>query len=550
MALLTTAFAQTPYDRYFDEYYFPLLPTNGTSAGLHQYDGKLEDYSRAGVGKRVGVLKRFEKEFEKLPISDDRDLVLNAIRADLLELEIVRGWERDPDRYSSGITYSAFVIMSRTFALPEVRLRSLIERERLMPRVFVNAKANLRNPPRIFTEVALEQMPGNIEFFQKDVPLAFNTVTDPKLVADFKAANDAVITAMKDYEQWMGKELLPRSKGDFRLGAKTYAKKLLYEEMVDTPLERLLEIAYNDLHANQKKFAETAAAIDPQKTPQQILQEAESEHPPADKLLDAFRDTLGGLRDFIATKKIITIPSPILPILEETPPFMRALTFASMDTPGPYEMVAKEAFFNVTLPEKGWTPDRVEDFMGAFNRGTILSTAIHEAYPGHYVQFLWMQHVESRVRKLIGARTNAEGWAHYSEQMMLDEGYTNGDALNQTKMRLGQLQDALLRDARFIVGIEMHTGKRSFEEGVSFFEKEGYQTHDVAVRETKRGTSDPTYLYYTLGKLQILKLREDYRKKKGDAFTLEEFHDAFMKQGYPPIKIVRKALLGDESPTL
>jgi uncharacterized protein (DUF885 family) len=221
-----------------------------------------------------------------------------------------------------------------------------------------------------------------------------------------------------------------------------------------------------------------------------------------------------------------------------------------MDTPGPYETVAKEAFFNVTLAEKDWKPERIEDFMRGFNRGTILSTAIHEAYPGHYVQFLWMQHVNSRVRKLLGANSNAEGWAHYCEQMMLDEGVATGSPLDQAKMRLGQLQDALLRDARYVVGIEMHTGKRTMEQGVEFFEKEGYQTHEVADRETKRGTSDPTYLYYTLGKLQILKLREDYRKMKGAKFSLEEFHDAFVQQGFPPIKIVRRALLGNDSPTL
>src|SRR6202045_919344 len=224
---------------------------------------------------------------------------------------------------------------------------------------------------------------------------------------------------------------------------------------------------------------------------------------------------------------------------------MRALTFASMDTPGPYETVAKEAFFNVTLPEKNWRPERVEDFMGAFNRGTILSTAVHEAYPGHYVQFLWMQHIDSRVRKLIGASSNAEGWAHYTEQMMLDEGYSN-----DPKMRIGQLQDALLRNARYIVGIEMHTGMMSFEQGVEFFVKEGYQTHSLAVVETKRGTSDPTYLYYTLGKLEILKLRDDYRKLRGAKFTLLDFHDTFLAQGFPPIKIVRRAMRGNDSPVL
>ena len=544
--LMTAASAQAVYDRFFDDYYFPFSPTSATSAGVHKYDDKLEDYSKAGIAKRVAALKKFEGEFAKLPESADRDLVLNTIRAGLLELETVRGWETNPDNYSSGITNSAFVIMSRTFAPPEARLKSLTAREHLMPKVLMEARANLKNPPKIFTEIAIEQMSGNISFFENDVPLAFKSVTDPKLLSDFQAANKAVIASLKEYEQWMKNDLLPRSQGDFRLGAPTYTKKLQYEEMVDIPLDRLLEIGYADLRANQKKFAETAARIDPKKTPKQILDEMEKDHPPADKLLDAFRDTLGGLTKFIEERKIVTIPSPVPPILEETPPFMRALTFASMDTPGPFESVAKEAFFNVTLPEKGWPTERVEDFMGAFNRGTILSTAVHEAYPGHYVQFLWMQHVDSKVRKLLGANSNAEGWAHYSEQMMLDEGYTNGDP----KMRLGQLQDALLRNARYIVGIEMHTGKRTFDQGIEFFEKEGYQTHETAVRETKRGTSDPTYLYYTLGKLQIMKLRDDYRKKKGSSFSLEEFHDSFMKQGFPPIKIVRKALLGDDSPTL
>ena len=543
---LTTLSAQTVYDRFFDEYYFPYSPTTATSAGIHKYDDRLEDYSKAGVTKRVAALKKFEGEFDKLPASADRDLVLNNIRAGLLELETVRSWEHNPDNYSSGITSSAFVIMSRTFAPPEARLKSLIARERLMWRVLAEARVNLKNPPRIYTEVAIEQMPGNISFFENDVPTAFKAVTDPVLLEEFRGANNRTIVELRQYEEWMKKDLLPRSQGDFRLGAATYAKKLLYEEMVDIPLDRLLEIGYADLRKNQQAFAQTAARIDPNKTPQQILQEAEKDHPSGDKLLDAFRDTLGGLTKFIQDHKIVTIPSPVPPILEETPPFMRALTFASMDTPGPYEEVAKEAFFNVTLPEKDWPKDRVDDFLGAFNRGTILSTAIHEAYPGHYVQFLWMQHVDSRVRKLLGANSNAEGWAHYCEQMMLDEGYTNGDP----KMRLGQLQDALLRDARYIVGIEMHTGKRTFDQGIEFFEKEGYQTHETADRETKRGTSDPTYLYYTLGKLQILKLREDYRAKKGAAFSLQEFHDRFMQEGFPPIKIVRRALLGDDSPTL
>ena len=544
-ALTLAAAAQSLTDRFFDEYYFPFNPTLATSTGFHKFDNELEDYSASGIAARVAKLKQFEGGFAKLPPEPDRDLVLSSIRASLLDLETIRNWQKNPDIYSSFISSSAFTIMSRTFAPADARLRSLIARERKMPRVLAEGRLNLRNPPKVYTEVAIEQLPGIISFFQKDVPLAFKSVTDAKLLADFRTANDAVIASLQDYEKYLKTDLLPRSAGDFRLGAANYAKKLLYEEMVDTPLDRLLEIGYDDLRANQKKFRETAALIDRNKTPQQILAEVEHDHPAPGKLLDAFRETTTQLREFINAHKIITIPSQVPPILEETPPFMRALTFASMDTPGPYEMVAKEAFFNVTLPEKGWKPERVEDFMGAFNRGTILSTAIHEAYPGHYVQFLWMQQIPSRVRKLIGANTNVEGWAHYTEQMMMDEGYSN-----DPKMRLGQLQDALLRDARYIVGIEMHTGKRGFDQAVDFFVKEGYQPHETGLRETKRGTSDPTYLYYTLGKLQILKLREDYRKMRGARFSLQEFHDSFMKQGSPPIRIVRRAMLGNDSPAL
>ena len=546
MATLTLAAqAQSLTDRFFDEYYFPFNPSTATSAGIHKYDGELEDYSRAGVAARTAKLKQFETEFAKLLASPDRDLVLSSIRAALLELESVRNWERNPDIYSSGISSSAFTIMSRTFAPPEARLRSLISRERKMPRVFVDARANLKNPPKIYTEIAIEQIPGIVSFFQNDLPLAFKKVTDAKLLADFRVSNHAVIQSLQEYQKYLTSDVLPRSNGDFRLGAEKYAKKLLYEEMVDIPLDRLLRIGYDDLHLNQKRLRETAALIDKTKTPQQTIAELDKDHPAPGKLLDAFRDTLTSLRDFVIAHKIVDVPSPVLPILEETPAFLRATTFASMDTPGPFETVAKEAYFNVTLPEQGWKPERVEDFMGAFNRGTVLSTAIHEAYPGHYVQFLWMQHVDSRVRKLLGASSNAEGWAHYSEQMMLDEGYTK-----DPRMRLGQIQDALLRNARYIVGIEMHTGKRTFDQAIEFFEKEGFQPHESAVRETKRGTADATYLYYTLGKLQILKLREDYRRMRGAKFSLEEFHTAFMKQGFPPIKIVRKALLGDDSPTL
>jgi hypothetical protein len=533
-------------DRFFDDVYFKFNPTAGTADGFHQYDSLLEDYSKAAVTAQRQALHAAAKEFSALPADPDRDLILNYIHATLLDLEQVRGWEKNPDNYSSGVTTSIFAIMSRTFAPPADRLQSVIARERQFPAVFQAARANLKNPPRIYTEIALEQLPGIVSFFQNDVPAAFKEVTDAKLLADFQKSNEMAIDGLKRYQAFLQNDLLARSSGDFRLGANLFRKKLLYEEMVDLPLDKLLEIGMGDLRRNQRAFAETAAKIDPSKTPQQILDEATRDHPAPDHLLQAFRDILGGLKDYITAHHIITIPSPVLPILEESPPFMRALSTASMDTPGPYEKVAKEAFFNVTLPEPSWTREHVEEYMESFSRGNNIGTAVHEAYPGHYVQFLWFQTIPSKVRKLLVANSNAEGWAHYCEQMMQDEGYGNGDL----KLRLGQLQDALLRDARFMVGIEMHTGKMTYEQGIDFFVKEGYQPHAIGEVETKRGTSNPTYLYYTLGKLEIMKLREDYKKKRGSEFTLQEFHDRFMREGSPPIKIVRKAILGDDSPVL
>jgi len=540
-------------DRYFDEAVFHFDPVQATAAGFHQYDNQLASGSRSEVQAQIAALRRFETEVSAFDargltpfVAADRELVLSQIRGQLLELESIRSWEKNPDVYSSGVTGAIFVIMSRTFAPPADRLKSVIARERLIPRVLQSAHENLVNPPRIYTEVAIEQLPGIVSFFQSDVPAAFKQVTDTKLLADFHNSNQAVIHDLNAYQAWLKTDLLPRSHGDFRIGAENYRKKLLYNEMVDTPLDRLLEIGYQNLHQNQEWFKRVAAQIDPKRTPQQILDDLEKDHPAPNQLLATFRGVLGGLRDFLVQHRIITVPSPVLPIVEETPPFMRALTTASMDTPGPYETVAKEAFFNVTLPEPGWSAKETEEYMEGFNRGTVISTATHEVYPGHYTQFLWLKQAPTKVRKLIGCGSNAEGWAHYSEQMMLDEGYGGGDP----KLRLGQLQDALLRDARYIVGIQMHTGKMTPEQAVDFFVKEGYQVRPVAEKEAKRGTSDPTYLVYTLGKLEILKLREDYKKTKGAQFSLEQFHDAFMRQGYPPIKIVRRALLGNDSPVL
>jgi uncharacterized protein (DUF885 family) len=556
-------------DEYFDQVYFHYAPSAGTQTGFHQYDAQLEDFSRQAIDAEIAALKDFERRIEAIrpdgstadfvpadfvPRSD-REIVLSNIRSQLLTLETIRPWEKNADNYSSTCANAAFVLMERKFAPPDDRLRSLIAREKQMPALLDAARVNLKNPPHIFTEIAIEQLPDIVSFFEHDVPQAFADAQDPALKAEFAQTNAAVISALTDYLAWLKTDLLARSNGDFRIGADTFHKKLEYDEMVDLPLDKLLEIGWADLRENQAHFKEVAHELEPDKDPRAVLEELGKDHPAPDQLLNTFRSTFNGLISFIREHHIVTIPSDVRPIVEETPPFMRATTFASMDTPGPYEAHATEAYFNVTLPDPKMTPAEVEGYMHSFNIGTVISTAVHEAYPGHYVQFLWLPQAPSKVRKILGANTDVEGWAHYCEQMMLDQGYGQPgagakDERESKLLRLGQLQDALLRNARFIVGIEMHTGKMSIEQAEDFFQKEGYQSKETAVVETKRGAGDPTYLYYTLGKLEIMKLREDVKKKEGAAFSLEKFHDDFLKQGFPPIKVVREAMLGDESPAL
>ena len=549
-------------DEYFDQVYFPNQPSGGTIAGYHQYDSMLEDFSRPHIDAQVAALHDFDKRVSAVPSASldqamrgDREMVLGDIRSRLLTLETIRPWAKNADGYSSSCASAAFVLMERKFAPADDRLRSLIAREKKMPGLIAEAHSNLQNPPRIFTEIAIEQLPGIVSFFEHDVPDAFADAHDPALKAEFAQTNAAVIAALNDYLQWLKTDLLPRSNGDYRIGADAFSKKLLYDEMVDVPLPKLLEIGYADMRRNQQHFAEVAKELEPNKTPREVLEELGSQHPAPDQLIPAFTATFTSLLDFIRSHHIVTIPSDVRPVVEETPPFMRATTQASMDSPGPYETHATTSYFNVTLPDPSMTPAEVEGYMHSFNIGTVISTAVHEAYPGHYVQYLYSLKAPSRVRKILTANTNIEGWAHYTEQMMLDNGYgqpgTGAKDERKAKfLRLGQLQDALLRNARFIVGIQMHTGNMTYDQAVEFFQKEGYQPRETAAVEARRGAGDPTYLYYTLGKLEIMKLRADLEKKQGAAFSLEKFHDEFLSQGFPPIKIIREALLGDGSAPL
>jgi len=536
----------------FLEDYYRRNPTYATYLGIHTHDERIEDYSRQGVADDIASARRFRDRISAIDAGTlsganqlDREQFLGALDSRLLTLETIRPWARDPDSYSSGITRTAYIMIKREFAPADVRLRHLIARERAMPAALNEARKNIDNPPRVYTEIAIEQIDGNRDFFATAVAAAFPGVTDQALLAEFKTANDAVVAAMAEYKKWLQEDVLKRSNGDFAFGEETYRKKLAADEMIDTPLDDLLAIAERDLKKNQAAFAETARLIDPGHSPSAVLKSLESDHPAPEKLLATTQSELDALARFMTEKHIVTIPKAASPRVEETPPFLRAISTASMDTPGPFETTATEAYYNMTLPDPKATPAEKREFMAQWYYALITNVSVHEVWPGHYLQFLYFHNLQSDVRKVFGASSNSEGWAHYCEQMMVDEGFRAGDH----KFKLAQIQDALLRDARFIAGIRLHTRGMTIPQAEAFFVQEGYQSRPLAIKEAKRGTSDATYGYYTMGKLMILKLRDDYKAKMGAGYSLQKFHDTFISLGPLPLPLIRKAMLGEDGST-
>jgi uncharacterized protein (DUF885 family) len=530
------------------EFIYRQDPSTATRLGIHKYDDLISDRSAWAIKADVEKTKTFRTRLDaidaqtlSLEAALDLEQTKHTLDGRLLRNEVVRPWAKDPDSYSSGITNDAFVMISRTFAPPEQRLKSLISRLKLMPNALAEARRNLDNPPRIYTQIAIEQLDGNRDFFASDVPAAFGEVKDAALLSAFRAANDAVITALQNYKSWLESDLLIRSNGSFAYGADTYQKVLAADEMITTPLADLLSIAEADLKRNQQSFADAARRIDPARTPEEVLADVKKDFPPASQLLAVTQSNLDGLAQFVRDKQIIDLP-PAPPVrVVETPPFLRATTSASMDIPGPFEKVATEAYFTMTLPDRTWPQAEQDDFMSYWYRPQISNVSVHEVWPGHYVQFLYAKDFPSDVRKVFSAASNFEGWAHYCEQMMLDEGLHADDP----RYRLAQVHLALLRDIRFIVGIKMHTQGMTMEQARDMFVENAYQPESVAESEAKRGTVDATYGYYTMGKLMILKLREDYKAKMGSAYSLKGLHETFVKLGPLPLPLIRKAMLGD-----
>jgi uncharacterized protein (DUF885 family) len=542
-------------DDYFDAY-FLWKPSEGTAAGLHQYDDKLEDASAAATTRRIATVKSLQSRLEKLragPLTEeeaiDAEVLDGLMRAELLDLEVIRNWRKNPMNYIGTPPGSVDGLMKRDFASPAARLRSLIARLKATPAMFAALRANVENPPKEFTDLAIRMGDGSVGFYRGTVrDWAKNAAgTDADLLREFTAANDTVLKALTETVAWMKAELLPKSHGSYALGADTFAKQLLYEEMVDIPLDRLLAIGTATLKRDQEAFRAVARMIDATKTPAEVMKALSADHPTEADLIPSARRTIEKTRSFLIEKNIVTVPSDVRPTVTETPAYARNGSFASMDTPGAYETKATEAYYYVTPSEKDWSARQKEEHLRLFNAPVMQIITIHEAFPGHYIQFLYAKQYPTKTRKLAVCGSNVEGWAHYCEQMMVEEGYGGGDP----KIHLAQLAEALVRDCRYVVGIMLHTQGMTVEEGTKFFEEQGFEERSAAFEEARRGAYNPTYLYYTLGKLQIYKLREDYRKAKGGNYKLATFHNDFVRQGGIPIKLIRRIMLpGDKGPSL
>ena len=536
---------------YFAEEY-AAHPTEATASGLHAGDALLDDVSAAAHTRDAARLHATLAALQALPAGalspiehHDRDVLAAEIGGQLLELETVQQWRHNPATYVDLATSGVYQIIERDFAPLPARLASAASRERQIPAMFAEARRNLTDMPPVYIEIALEEIDGTEGFLRHDVPAAFASVKDARQQAELAAAGQQALAALADYKAWLTGQK-PLAHGRFEIGIDGLARLLAADMVTASPAE-VLAAGRAQLARDQDAFRTAARAVDP-KDPDGALAEIEADHPGAAQLIATARDGLAALQRFIADRHIVDLPAQTLPVVGETPPFSRALVFGELDPPGPFETRAVTAYYYITPPDAADPPAKQDRYLAYFNRPLLQNLSVHEALPGHFTQFLFSQaHPEwSDIRKTAHSYTVTEGWAHYSEQMMLDEGLGGGGA----KLRLAQLQDALLRDCRLVASISMHTGAMTLPAAAEMMARQCFQPASVAYKEARRGTSDPGYFSYTLGKLEILKLRRDVQAAEGGAFSLARFHDRFLAAGLVPVAVIRREMTGHDGPAL
>jgi uncharacterized protein (DUF885 family) len=524
-------------------------PTHATLDGVHTHDDLLEDLSRHGIDQEARALAGYLRRLEEI----DRDgltrvealehrMLGSHLRGRMFELEAVRTWERNPQFYADVLASSLAGQALFTHAPAPERARRVLSKLRQAPRLIQAARDNIKEPPGIFVKVGIETMRGALKFIDEDLPRAFSSVDDLHLLGDLADAQQEASHAVGAYIEYLEKEVAPKARASFRLGRDKFEQKLRLEEGINIPVDRLLTIAERELAATQEAFRQLAGKMNGG-DPLAVWAKTKENCPGPGDLVKIGRNQLDELKTFLERQALITVPESEPVVVAPTPEFYR-WSFASMWTPGPFESKPTRAYYYLTDADPSWPVERQKEYLRDYNLPTLWSISIHEVYPGHFLHYQHLRKVTSKARKsiLFASASFVEGWAHYCEQMMIENGFGRSDH----SIRLGQLAESLIRLVRFIVGIKLHAEDISVEQGVRLFREEAYLEETSARREAERGTFDPTYLVYSAGKMMLLKLRQDYKAQQGKSFSLRTFHDTLLSNGTAPIWLHRELMLGDD----
>jgi hypothetical protein len=530
----------------FEKAYFDAVPPAGVSAGRHEYDGQLPDWSRAGLEAWVEVLKatrertqRYEDHALTPAERFEKQYLLARLDGELFWEEQAQAPFTNPVYYLGALEPSAY--LARPYAAPEVRMKAFTAYLRAFPRAARQIRANLRTPmPRTFAERGASAFAGYASFFPGDGTKAFAAVADPALQAELKAAAATAAQAAQELAGWFEAERA-RANEDFALGKERFAAMLWATERVDTPLAELEAIGRADLARNQAALKQVCRGFAPNKTLLQCLQKVNRNKPRGGPVQGA-REQLAELRQFLVDRKLVSIPGSERARVEEAPEYQR-WNFAYIDIPGPYDK-GMPAVYYIAPPDPAWPKAEQEAYLPG--KADLLFTSVHEVWPGHFLQYLHANRAASRFGQVFVGYAFAEGWAHYAEELMWEAGLGDGDA----ETHIGQLSNALLRNARYLCAIGLHTQGMSVEECERVFREEAWQDPGNSRQQAARGTYDPAYLNYTMGKLMIRKLRADWTASRGGRKAWRAFHDALLGYGGPPLPLVREQMLGKQDGAL
>jgi len=523
------------------EWTFRTHPGRAVNAGRHEFDGQVRDFSKAALEKEAADLHAFKAEldgFDPAPLTPtqrlEREVLRAAVDRELFGLEDARTPWRNPAVYGFELAPSVYV--TRPYAPPEVRAKGFAAFCRQVPRVTKQALENLQTPmPRTFIGIGRINAGGLAKYFVEDAQQAFAAVSDPALKAEVKAAGEEASAAMKAFDAALAAQEKTAT-GDFALGAERFQRMLHAVERVDLPLDRLEAIGRQDLERNLAALKEECAKVAPGAPLGKCVEQVEATKPPEGPVAAA-RKQLDGLEQFIRDHGVVSIPSDERAHVEEAPAYRR-WNSAYIEIPGPYEKGLPSIYY-IAPPDPKWSAaDQAAYIPG---QPTLLFTTVHEVWPGHFLQFLHEHRAPSLVLKLYSTGGFTEGWAHYTEEMMWEEGLGAGDPATH----IGQLSDALLRDCRYLSAIGMHTQGMTVEQSEKMFREQCFQNPGNARQQAARGTFDPGYFNYTMGKLMIRKLREDWTKTRGGKAAWKQFHDTFLSFGAPPVPVVRKEMMGE-----